>query len=93
LTVWKSSSFNGHVVFHNSFALSVELNSVLDGNSWILTDIYAPCSNEGRLKFLDWINNVEMPEDTDWLLLGDFDMIRRPLIGIGLDEMCKIFLL
>jgi hypothetical protein len=41
-------------------------------------NIYAPCSNEGRLEFLNWINNIDMPEDTGWLLMRDFNMIRRP---------------
>jgi exonuclease III/regulator of replication initiation timing len=78
LTIWKSSKFTGHVFFRNRFALSLELTSVISGESWILTNVYAPCTLEGRSNFLNWLNDIDMPEDTKWLIIGDFNLIRRP---------------
>jgi hypothetical protein len=53
LIVWKSSRFSGEVVFQNSYAMSVEFTSLFLGASWILSNIYAPCTPEGRQSFLD----------------------------------------
>jgi hypothetical protein len=75
LIIWKSSKFNGQLVFQNRFALSIELTSVISSSSWILSNIYAPCSIEGRAEFLQWLNEVDMADDVDWLLVGDFNLI------------------
>jgi hypothetical protein len=64
-------------VFQNRFTLSIEFTSLISGSSWILTNIYAPCSMDGRADFLQWLNEVDMPDDMDWLLVGDFNLIRR----------------
>jgi hypothetical protein len=29
-----------------------------------------------KMEFLDWFNSMDMPIDTDWLLVGDFNLIR-----------------
>jgi hypothetical protein len=42
-----------------------------------LTNVYAPYNSEGRQQFLEWFNGIDMPEETDWLLVGDFNLIRR----------------
>jgi hypothetical protein len=77
ITLWKSSRFSGQLIFNNRFALSIEMKSNISGASWILTNVYAPCSTDGREEFLAWMNSIDMPDDTDWLLVGDFDLIRR----------------
>jgi hypothetical protein len=33
------------------------------GQKWTLTNIYAPCSPEGKLNFLNWFKNIDIPED------------------------------
>jgi hypothetical protein len=45
---------------------------------WVLTNIYAPCTLEGKLDFLNWLQDFELPEDIDWLLVGYFNLIRKP---------------
>jgi exonuclease III len=62
----KSSRFIRSVAFQNSFAMSLEFCSVLSGASWYLTNLYAPCTPEGKQDFLDW------------LVVGNFNLIRRP---------------
>jgi hypothetical protein len=47
-------------------------------DSWILTNIYGPCQAERKATFLDWFANIDMPDDTDWLIVGDFNFIRAP---------------
>jgi exonuclease III len=31
-----------------------------------------------KARFLDWFANIDMPDDTDWLIVGDFNFIRAP---------------
>jgi exonuclease III len=75
---WKGSKFQGHVVFENDFAQSVEFMSKLTSQKWILTNIYAPCLPERKLDFLRWFKNIIMPNERPWLIVGDFNLFRRP---------------
>jgi hypothetical protein len=77
IIIWKSSKFSGHTIFQNNFALSVELSSTLSGIPWVLTNVYAPYTPDGKQEFLEWFHNIDMPIDTDWLVVGDFNLIRR----------------
>jgi hypothetical protein len=67
----------GQVSFQNGFVMNVEFVSVVSGASWTLTNIYAPCTPHGKLDFLNWFKNVDMLDDVDWLVLGDFNLMRR----------------
>jgi hypothetical protein len=78
LVVWKISVFHGVEVFQNSFAISIEFCSVHNNDSWVLTSIYGPCGAEGKQAFLDWFENISMPDSVDWLIVGDFNMYRNP---------------
>jgi hypothetical protein len=75
-----ASSFGKLIIlaFQNSFGQSVELVFRLTGEHWILTNIYAPCTPEGQLAFLIWFKNIEMPTETKWLIVGDFNLLRAP---------------
>lgn len=64
--------------FQNSFAHSVRLTCKLSGEEWILTNIYAPCTSEGKFAFLDWFHNIDMLDDEYWMIVGDFNLIRKP---------------
>jgi hypothetical protein len=58
--------------------MSLELCFVLSGATWYLTNVYAPCTPEGKHVFLDWFQQIDMPSDVDWLVVGGFNLIRRP---------------
>jgi hypothetical protein len=58
--------------------MSVEFTSTISGASWLLTNVYAPCDPDGRQLFLAWLSVIVMPADTYWLLLGDFNVTRKP---------------
>jgi hypothetical protein len=66
------------VIALNEYAMSVEFVSTFSGAVWILTNIYTPCTPEGKVEFMNWLHDFEMPEDTDWLLDEDFNLIRKP---------------
>jgi hypothetical protein len=39
--------------------------------------VYAPYTPEGKQAFLDWFQQIDMPTNVDWLVVGDFNLIRR----------------
>ena len=75
---WKSSVFSRAKIFQNNYAISVQFSSLHNNDSWILTFIYGPCDPEGKVDFLDWLGNVQMPDEEDWMLVGDFNLLRKP---------------
>jgi exonuclease III len=78
IIIWNGSLFNGEVDFQNEFSISIKFTSSLSHESWILTNIYGPCTAERKAIFLEWFSNIDMPEDMDWLVLGDFNFMRKP---------------
>jgi hypothetical protein len=78
ITIWNSNIFEGEVSFSNEFSLSIKFTCKSSLDSWILTNIYGPCQAERKAMFLDWLANIDMPDDTDWLIVGDFNFIRSP---------------
>lgn len=78
LIAWNGSKFVGSLAFHNDFCQSVEFVCRLTEEHWILTNIYAPCTAEGKTIFLDWFQHIEMMDDTKWLVVGEFNLIRSP---------------
>jgi hypothetical protein len=53
------------------------MTSLLDNESWVLTNVYGPCSVEGKRQFTDWLKQIQMPDEIDWLIVGDFNLMRR----------------
>lgn len=49
-----------------------------NGASWILSNIYAPFTPAGKREFLAWFKNIQMPDNIDWLVVGDFNLYRNP---------------
>jgi hypothetical protein len=66
------------VISHDEYAIGVEFSSAFSDAVWILTNIYAPCTTEGKVEFFIWFHNFTMPDNTDWLVVGDFNLIRKP---------------
>jgi mannosylglycoprotein endo-beta-mannosidase len=78
IIIWDSSKFSGQLEFQNEFAQSLELTCKLSGESWILTNVYAPFHSEGKAAFISWLKNIHMADDIKWLLVGDFNLMRSP---------------
>lgn len=87
LIIWKGSIFSGVEVFQNEFAISMEFTSKFNNESWILTTVYAPCTPSGKRLFLEWFKNIHVPDHIDWLIVGDFNLIRTQKTGIGIVVM------
>lgn len=44
----------------------------------MLTNIYAPCTAEGKATFLNWFKGICMHVEVKCLIVGDFNLIRSP---------------
>lgn len=40
--------------------------------------MYGPCQGDSRIDYTNWLHNLQIPQDEDWLLVGDFNYIRSP---------------
>lgn len=78
LVAWKSAIFSGVEIFQNKFAISVEFTSTHNHDCWILTSVYGPCDSEGKEAFLSWFSDIQMPDSVEWLIIGDFNLYRKP---------------
>jgi hypothetical protein len=45
--------------------MTVEFASTYSNAVWLLTNVYAPCITEGRHDFINWLHNVDMPDNVD----------------------------
>lgn len=43
----------------------------------ILHVFMPPYTYEGKGAFLDWFQNMQINPETDWMVLGDFNLIRK----------------
>jgi hypothetical protein len=77
IVIWKGNIFDGEAVFTNEYAQSIMFTSLLSGASWLLTNVYAPCTDEGKRMFTTWFRNIQMLDNVDWLVVGDFNLIRK----------------
>jgi hypothetical protein len=78
IIIWNGTLFKGELQFQNEFSLSVKFTCRISEATWIMTNIYGPCSSERKNAFIDWFSNIDMTDDTDCLILSDFNFIRNP---------------
>ena len=77
-TIWNSAIFTGTVLFQEDFALLIKFRSTQSAQEWTLVNVYGPCQGDPRVIYTQWLHNLHIPSNEDWLLLGDFNYIRSP---------------
>jgi len=70
--------FDDSVVHTNSYAVTVKLLSRLDNKTIHVTNIYGPASSPQNMGFITWLMNFDTSDFDDWVLGGDFNLIRHP---------------
>ena len=75
LVVWNSAMFVGKLIQSASFGIVVEFTSVHNSQTWTLVTVYGPCQNPARDNFINWLHDIIIPDDANWLLLGDFNFM------------------
>jgi hypothetical protein len=73
---WNGSIFSGHVVQINKFNVTVRLTSSHNGQTWTLSSIYGPCHGPDRDVFVQWLNDLQLNAEENWMLAGDFNFYR-----------------
>ena len=76
LVLWNSSIFKGIVLEKKHFSITISLTSVHNCDTWFLSSVYGPCVEPGRSPFIDWLKNLQIRDDDNWLLVVDFNIYR-----------------
>lgn len=45
-------------------------------NVWNLTIVYGPCVEPARSAFVSWFHSLDIQDDINWILMGDFNFYR-----------------
>jgi hypothetical protein len=65
------------IPYPSVYALSVRVCSRLSDVAWDLTGVYGPQPENEKMAFLTELRNIRNMMKPEWLILGDFNMIRR----------------
>ena len=63
---------------HLTFSSTLILQSTEADRNIAITNIYAPSSRALKQSFLDEFLFISQPDDSPWLLVGDFNLLRFP---------------
>ena len=66
-----------------SYYLAMSLPSQLNLFPYIMMPdgyslVYGPCTADRKRTFIEWFKDIQMPGDVDWIIMGDFNLIRSP---------------
>lgn len=78
LVAWKSQFFSGNFLSSNGFSLAVQFTSKIDESTFTMINVYGPCVHDGKVEFTNWLKNLQILDDEDWIILGDFNLYRHP---------------
>ena len=76
ITIWNGSLFSGITISANKYHVTVELTCKISANVWYLTNIYGPAHHEDKQDFFDWLLSIDNTPMHNWIILGDFNLIR-----------------
>jgi hypothetical protein len=54
----------------------VKFTSRHNNETWQLTTVYGPCQAPEREEFINWLNDLEIQDNDNWMILGDFNFYR-----------------
>lgn len=74
--MWNSSLLLGTLVHNLSFAFTVSFTSIHSAEAWTLTTVYGPSQDQLRDDFVTWLHDIDIPDNSNWLFLGDFNFYR-----------------
>ena len=76
ITIWNGNQYTGNVISQSFFQLTMEFTCNQSARVFYITNVYAPCNNEGRQEFAEWFLNLDSTPYNMWMIMGDFNMIR-----------------
>jgi exonuclease III len=91
IIIWNPAMFVGSLLSANAYSVTVKFICSLTGKSFGLTNIYGPSNGVEKATFINWLYNFDFTDLDDWLLAGDFNLIRSPenrnRVGGNLNDM------
>jgi hypothetical protein len=63
--------------YSSTYSISVRITSKLEDEVWDLTGVYGPQLENEKMYFLNELRHIHNMVRPEWMILGDFNMIRR----------------
>lgn len=76
LIVWPDSLFIGTVVHSMVSVLTLKITCKLNQQTFYISNIYGPAHSQDKSNFISWLTNLDVSDFNEWVLLGDFNLIR-----------------
>ncbi|KAJ4746716.1 DNAse I-like superfamily protein [Rhynchospora pubera] len=78
LTAWNPNTLSVENSMASRHQLTVDFVIRKDGSKFRLTNVYGPSNQIGRDAFLHEIRTLSPPNNTPWLICGDFNLTLQP---------------
>ena len=76
IVLWNSAIFEGVLQEIHRSAIRINFISKHNHEKWTLVTVYGPCRGQERDESVQWLHDLDIPFQENWLLLGDFKFIR-----------------
>lgn len=76
LICWVGAHFLANVLCITKSAIVVRFTSNHCGDVWTLVSVYGPCQEPDRSLFVQWLFDLDIPDNENWILMGDFNFYR-----------------
>lgn len=70
------SLFHGYVIEVRPFLVIIYFSSRMDMHVQFLSSVYGPCTEPARTIFVNWMKNLDIQDDCNQILIGDFNFYR-----------------
>ena len=77
-------------LLQGTFSVSALITDLCCNSPWLLTGVYGPQSDEDKLNFLNEIRHIKALAPSEWVVLGDFNLIRQEAgkSSPNIDRLC-----
>lgn len=76
IVIWQGNNFESSLIDRDKHSLTIKFTSKESGQTFHLTNIYGPVIHSEKLEFIDWSRQINNTTFGDWIILGDFNLIK-----------------
>lgn len=73
---WNSAVFDGQIVVQTDHAIVLNMKACVNADSLNLVNVYGPSSGLERDVFVQWLNDLDIDANDNWIVMGDFNFYR-----------------
>jgi hypothetical protein len=66
----------GNIIYSSKFTITVHFSSIHNAEQWKLTAIYDPCHGQDRMEFINWLNDIQIGDQENWMFIRDINFYR-----------------